>query len=265
MRYSLFLIAVLTFADTAPLTDEALRTSTLQAIFPRMQIEKTDLRIDDSAREASADAFAHEAVYRVTGATTNQAEREASAQTSTTRLVRFQLYRWPDKVGVLAVLQYKFEDATPSMACPSIGLLVHLINGQVHDRYLLETSHHTALKTVRVLNLDGGFSDQLVIESDFGGNGAWGVNLLAFRLEEKLDPVFKITSQITSGTGDLFEQKLEVPATIQMRGTQYCFTKTTAAENGIAYAPVRVSKVCYATNENFVKSETEERDKLLKQ
>ena len=90
-------------------------------------------------------------------------------------------------------------------------------------------------------------------------------NLLAFRLEEKLDPVFKITSQITSGTGDLFEQKLEVPATIQMRGTQYCFTKTTAAENGIAYYPVRISKVCYATNENFVKSETEERDRLLKQ
>jgi hypothetical protein len=276
MRYALFMIAAMAWADTAPITGEIQRAKALQAIFPGMQIALApDVHIDDSWPEQpnvnglnAPDAFAREQVYRVTGKPVNPAEREASAQVmtgkaSSTRLVRFQLYPWPESTGLLAVVQYKFEDALPSMACPSIGMLVHLENGRVRDRYLLETTHHISLKTVRMLNLNGGTADQLVIESDFGGAEAWGTNFVAFNLNAKFEPIFEITSQISSATDDMFTQSLDVGATVQLRGTQFCFTKTTMIENGIAYAPVRQTRICYKPDDEFVKTEAEERDKLL--
>src|SRR5271155_1803694 len=180
-RYLLFLLAAVAMADTAPIADESLRLGALQAIFPGMRISiAAGKHIDDSWPEEPSprglnapDAMAVESVYRVTGSATNEAEKQASSQvvtgkSSSTRLVRIQLFPWPDRATALAVLQYNFEGAIPPMACPTIGLLVELVNGQVRDRYLLETAHHFSLQTVRLTSLGTG-ADELVVESDFGG------------------------------------------------------------------------------------------------
>jgi hypothetical protein len=277
-RYAFFLCAAVALADTAPVADEGLRLTALRAIFPGMQIALVQgKRIDDSWPEQprpaeldAPDALAKENVYRVIGKAMNEAENQASAQLitgkpSTTRLIRFQIFRWPNGADLLAVLQYKFEDAVPSMACPSLGLLVQLakVNGiwQVRDRYLLETSHHFSLKTVRMLNLDGN-GDELGIESDFGGADTWGTNFLIFRLGPKIEKIFETTSQIAYMTSDRFTQEFDVAGTIKQGGSEYCFTKTTMFEDGIGFKPARVTKVCYKPSEEQDK-ESEERNKML--
>jgi hypothetical protein len=279
-RYAFFLFASIAMADSVPLTDESLRMIALRAIFPGTQISLLEgMRIDDSwpaqprpAELDSPDALAKENVYRVTGNPTNEAEQRASAPTlsghpSITRLIRFQIFHWPESTGLLAVLQYKFEDAIPSLACPSLGLLVELgnVNGawEVRDRYLLETMHHFSLKTVRMLNLSGEGADQLAIESDFGGDETWGTNILIFNLGARLERIFETTSQISYQTNDLFTQALDVPETINRHAQEFCFTKTTAFEDGVLFKPARLSKVCYKPGEDREAKESEERNKML--
>jgi hypothetical protein len=208
----------------------------------------------------------------VIGNATNEAEKQASSQVITgtpsiTRLIRFQIFHWSDGTGVLAVLQYKFEDALPSMACPSIGLLVHLanVNGawEVRERHLLETMHHFSLKTIRMLDLTGNGADELAIESDFGGADTWGTNFLVFNLGPKLEQVFETTSQVSYKTNDLFTAALDVPETIKQGGSEFCFTKTTTIENGILFKPTRISEVCYKPIENPDSKASEDRNKML--
>jgi len=279
-KYALFLIASIAMAETVPLTDETVRLTALRAIFPGMQISLLEgKRIDDSwpeqprAAELDApDALAKENVYRVIGKPTNEAEKQASAPTlsgnpSTTRLIRLQIFHWPDSTGMLAVLQYKFEDAIPSLACPSLGLLVQLanVNGawEVRDRYLLDTMHHFSLKAIRMLNLSGEGADQLAIESDFGGDETWGINMLIFNLGARLERIFETTSQISYQTNDLFTQVLDVPETINRHAQEFCFTKTTTFEDGVLFKPARISKVCYKPGEDAEAKESEERNKML--
>jgi hypothetical protein len=279
-KYALILFASIAMADTIPLTDESVRLTAIRAIFPGMQISVLEgKRIDDSWPEQprpaelnGPDALAKESVYRIIGRPTNEAEKQASAPTlsgnpTTTRLVRFQIFHWPESTGLLAVLQYKFEDAIPSLACPSLGLLVQLanVNGswEVRDRYLLETMHHFSLKTIRMLNLSGEGADQLAIESDFGGDETWGTNILIFSLGARLERIFETTSQISYQTNDLFTQVLDVPETINRHAQEFCFTKTTTFEDGVLFKPVRISKVCYKPGEDAEAKESEERNKML--
>jgi hypothetical protein len=274
-----FLLSALAMAETAPLSDESLRLAALHAIFPGMQISQVaGTKIDDSWPEQpkaselnSPDALAKENVYRLVGKASNQAEKEASDQLitgkpSSTRLVRFQIFHWPASTGLLAVLQYKFEDAVPSMAFASLGLLVHLTQAndkwEVRDRYLLETMHHFALQTIRVLDINGDGVDELVIESDFGGAETWGTNLLVFDLDAKLERTFEITSQIAYRTDDRFTQVLDVPKSMQQAGRSVCFTKTTQFENGILFNPARVSNPCYGPSEETDRR-GEERNRML--
>lgn len=280
MRYVFFLLPALALADIPAIPDEALRMTALHAIFPGMRISPApDKRIDDSWPEGPSpnalnapDALARENVYRVTGSAMNEAEKQASDQIitgkrSSTRLVRFQIFPWPGNTGMLAVLQYNFEDALPSMACPTIGLLVQLaqVSGgwEVRDRYLLETMYHFSLKTIRMLNLTGESEDQLVIESDFGGAETWGTNLMIFRPGPKIEQVFETTSQIVYKTEDMFTQTLDVPRTVDLDGTQVCFTKTTMFENGQPLIPVAVSHICYSLNGEIDGKEAERRNKML--
>ena len=150
----------------------------------------------------------------------NEAERCASDQiitskASTTRLVRFQLFRWPKNTGLLAILQYGFEDASPALACPSIGLLVQFANVdgtlKVGEQYFLETMHHFSLQAIRMLDLTGDGVDELVVESDFGGAETWGTNLTVFDLTAaEFEEIFSTTSRISFSTDDMYKQVLDV-------------------------------------------------------
>jgi len=278
-KYTLFLFGALAMADTAPIVDESLRMGALQAIFPGMRISlNAGKHIDDSWPEIThprslnaPDAMAEENVYRVIGSPANEAERQASSQIvtgkpSTTRLVRFRLLPWLDRATFIAVLQYNFEDAIPPMACPSIGLLVQLANiagnWEVKDRYLLETTHHFSLQTVRLTSLGSG-ADELVIESDFGGAETWGTNLMVFRPGPKIEQVFETTSQIVYKTEEMFTQTLDLPRTIDLDGQQVCFTKTAMFENGQPLNPVVVSHICYRLDGEIDRQAAQERNKLL--
>jgi hypothetical protein len=163
---------------------------------------------------------------------------------------------------VVAVLQYNFEDAIPLMACPTIGLLVELVNGEVRDRYLLETTQHFSLQTVRLTSLGTG-ADELVIESDFGGADTWGTNLMVFRPGPKIEQVFETTSQIVYKTEEMFTQVLDLPRTIDLDGQQVCFTKTAMFENGQPLNPVVVSHICYKLDAEVDRQASQERNKLL--
>ena len=272
-KYTLFLFAALAM-DTAPIADENLRLGALQAIFPGMRISlSAGKHMDDSWPEIprprslnAPDAFAGENIYRVIGNATNEAEKQASGKQSSTRLIRFRLFPWPDRVTFIAVLQYNFEDAIPPMACPSIGLLVQLtnVNGswQVRDRFLLETTHHFSLQTVRLTSLGSG-ADELVVESDFGGADTWGTNLMVFRQGPKIEQVFETTSQIVYKTDEMFTQTLDLPRTIDLEGKQVCFTKTAMFENGQSLNPVVVSHICYKLDTEIDRQASQERNKLL--
>jgi hypothetical protein len=279
IKYAFFLFAAAAMADTAPVVDENLRLGALQAIFPGMRISlNAGKRIDDSWPEIpqpralnAPDALAGENVYRVIGNSANEAEKQASSQIvtgkpSSTRLVRFRLFPLPDRVSFIAVLQYNFEDAIPPMACPSIGLLVQLTNKagnwEVRDRFLLETTYHFSLQTVRMTSLGSG-ADELVIESDFGGADTWGTNLMVFHPGPKIEQIFETTSQLVYKTDEMFTQTLDLPRTIDLDGKQVCFTRTAMFENGQPLKPVVVSHVCYKLDAEIDRQASQERNKLL--
>jgi hypothetical protein len=217
--------------------------------------------------------MAKENVYRVIGKPTNEAEKDASGKlmtirVSSTRSVRFQIFHWPKHTGLLAVLQYAFEDATPSMACPSIGLLVQLaiVDGtwRARDQYLLETEHHFSVQSIRMLDLNGDGVDELFVESDFGGAETWGTNLTVFDLTQaKFEEIFSTTSRISFSTDDEYKQVLDVPRTLQQRGERFCFTKTTMIEATEAFRPPRITKPCYRSDEGEEHKDAEERNKML--
>jgi len=281
MRFACFFAAVLAIADTAPMADENLRMAALRAVFPGMEISpEPGKRIDDSrllkrgpSELDSPDALAAANVYRVIGKVTNEAEKEAAdqlitGQPSSTRLVRFQIFRWPDGSGLLAVLQYKFEDASPSMACPSIGLLVQLANVDgtwtVRDQYLLETMHHFSLQAIRMLDLGAGV-DELIIESDSGGAGTWDSNFLIFDLRQpKFHEIFRTTSRLSRWTDDMYKEVLDVSKTVRRRGERFCFTKTTMIEAEETFRPPRITRPCYRPDEgDNNEMESDERNKML--
>src|ERR1035437_4389944 len=131
MRYAFLLFAALAMADTPPIADENLSMNALHAIFPGMQISLVPGKRINNSRSIkrspyeldSPDALANATVYRVIGKPTNQAEKDASGQLtgakfSNTRLVRFQMFRWPQTTALLAVLQYDFEDSSPTDGVP---------------------------------------------------------------------------------------------------------------------------------------------------
>jgi hypothetical protein len=221
-----------------PVSDETLRLAALHAIFPGMSVSPDrGKRIDDSGPDKPnagkltfPDALAAESVYAVTGAAMNEAESWASenitsGKFSNTRQLRFKLLRWPKEnhKGLLAVLQYDFPGASPAMSCPSIGLLVHLVRNaaiwSVNERYLLETVHHHSLQGIRLLDLTGEGADELVIESDSGGDGTAESDLQVFDLSNgRLHEVLNTPSRMQYMTDDWYTQTLDVSRTRENHG-----------------------------------------------
>jgi hypothetical protein len=266
-----------------PVSDEALRLDALRAIFPGMPVAlDQSKRIDDSWPEKPnagelyfPDALAGESVYMVTGGALNEAESEASKNINTgkfskTRQLRFKLFRWPKEndIGLLAVLQYDFPDASPAMSCPSVGLLVHLkwdaADWGVKEQYLLETVHHHSLQGIRLLDLTGDGAYELVIESNAGGAGTAGSHLLVFDLSEgRLDEVLNTESRMQYMTSDWYTQTLDLRRTRDSHGQRFCFAKTTLFEAGEAFRPPRVTRPCYRRGEGVDSGEMGVRNRML--
>jgi hypothetical protein len=264
-----------------PVSDEAFRLVALRAIFPGMSSDHSK-RINDSWPEKPRpgellfpDALVGERVYRVIGEAMNTAESWASSDVITgrfskTRQVRFRLFRWPNEndTGLLAVLQYNFPGASPAMACPSIGLLVHIVrraaNWTVKEEYLLETVHHHSLQGIRLLDLTGEGAGELVIESNWGGAGNVESSLQVFDLSQgRLDEVLNTESRMQDMTDDWYTQTLDLSRTRESHGQRLCFSKTTLFEEGQAFRPPRVTRPCYRRGDGVDSAEVRNRNKML--
>ncbi len=253
-------------SDTGrPVPDEALRLAALHAIFPGMPVSlDRSRRVDNTwPKKPRAgelffpDALAGESVYAVKGGAMNKAERAASENIATgeffnTRQLRFKLFRWPkeNEAGLLAVLQYDFPGARPAMSCLSIGLVVHLVRDAagwaVQEQYLLETTHHSSLQSVRLMDLTAEGSKELVIESNSGGAGTIESDLLVFDLSKgRINEVLNTPSRMQYMTDDWYTQTLDLSRTRESHGQRFCFVKTTLFESGKGLQPPRVTCPCY--------------------
>jgi hypothetical protein len=263
---SITLLAVPTAANTPPLTDEALRAPALHAIFPGMAISRIPgKRIDDSwvlkpldkTGFDLPDAMADQPVYRVEGKPANRAEDCAASDVietdriGRTRLLRFQLFPAPGTSGtsLVAILQYRFSDANPPMSCPTLGIIVRLrqtsSGWQATHRHLLETTHHSSIQRVELLNLTADSSDELVVESNYGGAGAMYSSFQVFDIANGGLQEILTTDSRSSDASGAFTQLLSLPKTLQSHGRQFCFTQTVLAENLEPLRQPRVAHPCW--------------------
>ena len=259
------LLACQALAGTEPVTDEALRAAALAAAFPGTQISPVAGKIIDSTWRPQnlkknaltyPDALAREKVYRVVGKPMNETEQCAAGRSSRNREVRFRLYMWPGAavpdVEWLAVMQYRFPEAPADSLCTSIPLLLHLTragsNWTVDKRLPLETHSHIALEGIQLLDLTGDGREELVVESDSGEVDAAASDLHVFDLSHsRFDELLNMASRMSASVMDeeQYMQTLDVSRTLKSRGKQFCFVKTTYAEEGKWFPTPRVSKVCY--------------------
>jgi hypothetical protein len=221
------------------------------------------------------DAFADEKVYSVIGGATNEAEMEASQDVvtqrySNTRQVKIRLFRWPGEhgAGLLAVLQYDFPGANPAMSVLSIGRLVHLVKGaekwEVRNRYLLETAHHSSLQRCELLDLTGNGSDDLIVESDWGGAGTAGSSLQVFDLSHgSFEEVLNTPSRLEYMDQDRFTQVLNIGHTRQANGREVCVSKTTMFEEGKPFQPPLATYPCYNRGDGVKPEDVKARTELL--
>ncbi|HVB54901.1 MAG TPA: hypothetical protein VNE63_00515 [Candidatus Acidoferrales bacterium] len=264
--YSLAMVS--TLSATEATVDESLRLDVLQAAFPKTTISLAVGRsIDDSWNPKSdskeflfPDALATEKVYRVVGPVSGPTEQCAASDvtsdnsSSKIREVRFQVFPWPgaaDRSALLAVFQYEFRGANPPLSCPSIARIsrVTRTDGKWREAasVTLGTTHHTAIQRVELTDLAGDHAQELLIESDWGGAGVSGTNLIIFSLTHaRFDQWLNVPSRVYhSAGGDSFVQMLELPRTRQEHAKRFCFQKITFAKEGLWLSQPLKTQSCY--------------------
>ena len=235
----------------------------LAAAFPQMNISSMSGKKIDASRSLSGklqvlampDGLINERVYRVIGAAMNRSEACAaldisSKGTSATREVRLRLLRFSADT-LVAVLQYAFENPSPATTCPSIAKLLLLTTThssiKVDREMELETTRHDSLQSVGFADLGRG-SEDLLVESDWGGAGAFESDLLVIDVSPTdFHPLLTVPTRAYSNleSEDASTQKLDLDRTREEQGKQMCFTKTAWAEKNTWFNPPHVTHPCY--------------------
>lgn len=276
-----WMLALLAFAaDTAPITDEALRLEALRAVFPGMPVVavpgkrvKTE-KVDRNSDIQFPNALAGEQLYQATGKARNEVEHCASEdmlkQTfSSVREVAFRVYPWPrSTTDFAAVLQYDFSDASPALSCSSIGLITHLLRKAnklvVIEQVLLDPMHHWSLPQIRLVDLTGDGIDELVVESDGGGAEVASSTMHIYDLSRG-----RLNERAIAGVRNLIYRSgeeeestfvLDVARSRTFAGAKFCFVKTRFMERMRKLTPPRVSNVCFGAG--LDKDERRERKDL---
>jgi hypothetical protein len=252
-----------------PIADEMTQSEILKAVFPKTAVQVVVGRsINESWRPKDRrkdlffpDALAAERVYHVSGPPVGEIERCASENMETetffqTRELRMRLYPWPgaadSRSDVLAILQYKFLKAAPAGSCYSIARLLHVSRRMgtwhVNLSFLMDTTHHTAINRIDLVDLDGDRIEELVIESNSGGGGMVGSDLVVFSLKEGgfrqwLNVPSRLHEWIEKE--DEYVQVLDIPRTISEGARRLCFTKTVFAADGQWFQRPRTTRPCY--------------------
>jgi hypothetical protein len=264
----LFTSVAAALGATGPIVDESLRHNILQAVFPKATISLAVGRSinrswnphGDVKEFLFPDAFAKEQVYWVVGPASDPIERCAASDVtndnsfSKTREVRFQIYPWPGAVGrsaVLAVFQYEFRGANPPASCFSIARISRVTRtaGKWREAasFPLDTTHHTSIQRIELTDLARDHSQELLIESDWGGAGVSGTNLAIFSLgHDKFDQWLNVPSRVyQSAGGDGFVQTLDIRRTRKERAKRFCFDKSTFATGGEWLSQPIKTQPCY--------------------
>jgi hypothetical protein len=275
--FSLICISVLStvvlLAASGPIADESVRMQALGTIFHGMSISVVEGQsIDDSWHPYGGrdnldfpDALKAERVYQIVGNAVSETERctagdVLSRKLSTVRELRFQVYPWPGNnspTDLLAILQYRFKSVNPPGACTSIGRLVRVTKStsvwKVGAEFLFDTTHHTAIQSIRLIDLSSDGVEELLVESDSSGGGYVGSALTILDVTAgRFRPLIRVAAQASGevDTGDAhleyeYKQTIDIPRTIREHGRMFCFTKSTYAEQGKRFATPLTSGPCY--------------------
>jgi hypothetical protein len=134
----------------------------------------------------------------------------------------------------------------------------------VKDRYLLETVHHESLQGIRLLDLTGAGSEELVVESGAGGAGMVASDMTVFDLSKgHLDMVLDVASRMQYMTDDWYTRTLDLNRTRERRGHEFCFLKTTFFAEGNAFYPPQVNQPCYERGEGVDSERLTEQMRML--
>ncbi|SRR5579883_1212960 len=175
-------------------TDERTRLTAITVLFPQMAVKLIPGKRIDSSRElkdelaplSAPDALHDERVYLIDGAPTPSEECVAMDipnpdKRSPGREIRFRVYRMSDDF-LLVAMQYAFADIQPGYGCTSIARLALLrADFQVVQVIEFESARHYAIQRLDFVDLGRG-GENLIIESDWGGGGAFESDLLVFEL-----------------------------------------------------------------------------------
>jgi hypothetical protein len=256
--------AGLVFGASDPITDEALRMEALRAVFPGMQISATGKRVNARERDWSSvipfpDALAGEQVYRVAGKPQNEVERcnadGGIGRISSVREVALRLYAWPRlSTDFVAVLQYAFAAALPTMPCSSIGLVAHIARraGRLvaEDQFLLDSEHHWSIPGIELVDLTGDGIEELVVDSDFGGayvsaSKRYIFDLSRARLALRAEADSHVV-RLEPGHQQEFTFVLDRARSRSYAGTKFCFINTVYRPS-----PPRVTNVCLPARDSL--------------
>jgi hypothetical protein len=252
-----------------PIADESFRREILTAAFPKMKVSMMAGRsIDYSWRTKVGgrdlffpDALAAEAVYHVVGAPVSDIERCAASDVvketlSRTRELRFRVYGWPGTsnppTGVLVIVQYRFLGAAPPGSCWSIARLLRVERDkeawQVRSEFPLDTTHHSTLQGIQLIDLTGDGIEELVVESDEGGGGGLASDLIVFGLKNRrFEQWLNVPSRLHEwfDREEEFVQTLDVRRSVGERGQRFCFKKTIFFAEGKRLEKPLATAPCY--------------------
>ena len=250
------LLGIASLASAAKLvTDESTRMKVLAVLFPKARINEIQgKRIDNSGRVGSVefpDALKDEKVYHVEAPPIGEAEECAASSlvdpeiVGRRRVLRLKLFSLGNEPEYVAAMQYKFSDANPPFACPSIARLSIVSQRKRVDDYVPEMTHHSGWQTIGFANLTGPGSDDLIVESDWGGGGAQYGELSIFDLApNKLRQLIQIRSRGVDYQRE-WASVLDVAKTASKQGREFCFTQTTFQVAEKTLQPPQATYPCY--------------------
>ncbi len=248
-----------------PIVDEVVRLKALSTIFPDAEIEAVERRIDSTLRLdlrpplVFPDALAPSPAYRVPGDPRGEAELCAAEDqvmrtASKEREVRLRLFPWPGAVHgeLLAVLQYRFVNAKPPAACPTLAELFRISTPakgwSVTDRFPLDSNRHNHIEGLQFLDLTGEPEPELVIESDSGDGSRFQSDLHILMLQHgRFQELLNVPSRFHLNVqGDQWTQTIDAESTREHHGDQFCFDKIVWAADHRRFAAPVVTHPCYS-------------------
>jgi hypothetical protein len=265
-------------AARAEIADPMLRTAALRTVFPGMDVVATTRRRDDSAQHNGLtfpDAFATSDIYQVNGPANSAIEQCASADMADgkypkSREVRLILLPWPKtRADVLAVVQYRFIGAHPTVSCSSIGLLAHLARRgpefEVIEKRLVETQHHTGFAGIRMVDVTGDGIEELVVEPNSGGAGTIGTTLMVFDLSgRRFRQILETESRLEFEVSDRYAQELDPERSAGTAGQSICFDLTVFVKGGKTYAKPHITHECYPVGTGVDEKQAERLNRELR-